>query len=97
VIVRTAAEMEAVLACNPFSNAPPNWTVAIFLDDPPSANALSSLRGQKDEEVHLGKREIYVSYGSGMARSKLKIPAAADGTARNLNTIAKLVALSRMR
>jgi uncharacterized protein (DUF1697 family) len=97
VIVRTAAEMEAVLACNPFSKAPPNWTVAIFLDDPPSANALSSLRGQKDEEVHLGKREIYLSYGSGMARSKLKIPAGADGTARNLNTIAKLVALSRMR
>jgi hypothetical protein len=29
-----------------------------------------------------------------MGRSKLKIPAAAKGTARNINTIAKLVALA---
>jgi uncharacterized protein (DUF1697 family) len=40
-----------------------------------------------------GKREIYIHYGSGMARSKLRIPAAAAGTARNMNTIAKLAEL----
>ena len=39
----------------------------------------------------LGTREIYVHYGDGMADSKLKIPAAKTGTARNMNTIAKLV------
>jgi len=29
-----------------------------------------------------------------MGRSKLRIPAAKDGTARNLNTVAKLVAMA---
>jgi uncharacterized protein (DUF1697 family) len=49
------------------------------------------------EEVRLGKREIYVHYGSGMARSKLRIPAAAAGTARNMNTVAKLAELGAQR
>ena len=38
----------------------------------------------------LGAREIYVHYRSGIGTSKLKIPAAARGTARNMNTVAKL-------
>jgi hypothetical protein len=41
-----------------------------------------------------GKREIDVAYGAGMARSMLKIPVAATGTARNIDTIAKLVELA---
>ena len=44
--------------------------------------------------MRLGKREIYVAYGAGMGRSKLKIPAAAKGTARNINTIVKLAELA---
>jgi uncharacterized protein (DUF1697 family) len=93
VLVRTAAELAAVLKANPFPKAAPNRTVAIFLDKPPGANALEKITGQTSEEVRLGKREIYVHYGDGMAKSKLKIKAAADGTARNMNTIAKLTAL----
>lgn len=31
-----------------------------------------------------------MDYGSGMASSKLRIPAARDGTARNMTTVAKL-------
>ncbi len=42
----------------------------------------------KDERLALGKREIYVHYGDGMADSRLKIPGAKSGTARNMNTIA---------
>ncbi|WP_454634007.1 DUF1697 domain-containing protein [Bradyrhizobium cenepequi] len=94
VVIRTAEEMAAVLKANPFPKAPPNWTVAIFLDKAPPADALAAIRGRQDEEVRLGKREIYVAYGSGMGRSKLKIPAATNGTARNINTIAKLVELA---
>ena len=48
----------------------------------------------EDEELRLGKREIYVHYPSGMGRSKLKIPAAKAGTARNLNTVAKLAEMA---
>jgi uncharacterized protein (DUF1697 family) len=55
------------------------------------------MTGRKDEDVRLGNREIYVAYGAGMGRSKLKIPAAEKGTARNINTIAKLVELAATR
>ena len=97
VIVRTPDEMAAILKSNPFPQSAPNWTVAIFLDDPPAADALDRMTGRKDEEVRFGKREIYVAYGSGMGRSRLKIPAAEKGTARNINTIAKLVELAAAR
>lgn len=92
VLIRTGAELMAVLAGNPFKTAAPNRTVAIFLDTPPAADALSRVTGQQDEEIALGTREIFVHYGSGMARSKLKIPAASAGTARNMNTIETLAA-----
>lgn len=90
VIVRTAGEMAAVLRSNPFPDHPANRTVAIFLDAPPPDDALDHVRGRDDEELRLGAREIYVAYGAGMGRSKLRIPAAAQGTARNINTVARL-------
>jgi uncharacterized protein (DUF1697 family) len=94
VALRTASEMQAVLAANPFANTPPKFTYAIFLDEPPPADALERAVGVKDEEMRLGMREIYVHYGGGMARSKLRIPAAKNGTARNMNTVAKLAAMA---
>lgn len=93
-LVRTEGELAAVLAANPYRAMRPDRTVAIFLDHAPSADALDSISGQKDEEVSLGTREIYVHYGEGMGRSRLKIKAAADGTARNVNTIMRLAALA---
>ncbi|WP_343712064.1 DUF1697 domain-containing protein [Inquilinus sp.] len=95
VLVRSAAEMAQVLAANPFPDAAPNRTVAIFLDAPPPADALDKATGVQAEEMRLGKREIYVHYGDGMARSKLAIPAAKAGTARNMNTVAKLAEMAR--
>src|SRR5579859_3285231 len=70
VVVRSLAEMKAVLESNPFPNAAPNRTVAIFLDQLPPADALDDLKGLKDEELRLGAREIYVHYGAGMGQSK---------------------------
>lgn len=58
VIIRAADEMAEVLAANPFPKAAPNRTVAIFLDDPPPAEALRDIRGQRMK-----------SSGSGAARS----------------------------
>ncbi len=94
VLVRTAAEMAAVLSGNPFSEMPGNRTVAFFLDGPPASDALQTVSKQEGEQLHLGLREIYVHYGNGMGNSRLKIPAARDGTARNMNTIAKLAAMA---
>lgn len=42
----------------------------------------------------LGKKEIFVHYPGGMGRSKLRIPAAKTGTARNMNTVAELVEIA---
>src|ERR1700733_9334212 len=94
VMVRTAAEMAAVLAANPFPDSPRNRTVAIFLDEHPPANALEAATGQRDEEMRLGLREIYVLFGQGMADSRLKIPVAKNGTARNINTVATLAQMA---
>jgi uncharacterized protein (DUF1697 family) len=94
IAIRTHAEMAAVLAANPFPHAPPNRTVAIFLDAPPPADALAAVTGRKQEELRLGTREIYVLYGEDMGTSRLKIPAAKHGTARNINTVAKLAAMA---
>lgn len=94
VLVRSAAEMAQVAADNPFPKAAPNRTVAIFLDHAPPADALAGIRGRKNEEVRLGRREIYVHYGDGMGTSKLVIPAARLGTARNMNTIATLARMA---
>jgi uncharacterized protein (DUF1697 family) len=94
VLVRNAAEMAAVLSHNPFPDAAPNRVVAIFLDRPPTPDMLASVTGRQGEEIGLGAREIYVHYGNGMGSSKLRIPAARDGTARNINTITKLAAMA---
>ncbi len=90
VMVRTAVEMAAVLAHNPFLKMPGNRTVAYFLDGKPSADALKTVTNQSSEQLQLGAREIYAYYPDGIGDSKLKIPAAKNGTARNMNTIAKL-------
>ena len=74
VAVRTAAEMAEVLAQNPFPGAPGNRVVAIFLDEVTSPAVLDDVAGRADdEELRLGRREIYVRYGVGMAASKLRI------------------------
>lgn len=97
VMVRTAAELAAVLAANPFPEAAGNRVVAIFLDAPPAATTLRDVTGAKDERLALGRREIYVHYGDGMADSRLKIPAGKAGTARNMNTVARLAELAAAR
>jgi uncharacterized protein (DUF1697 family) len=94
VMLRTGAEMQAVLDANPFPKAAPNRTYAIFLGERPPRDAVERAVGMTDEDIRLGTREIYVHYPAGMGRSKLRMPAARSGTARNMNTIAKLAALA---
>ncbi len=94
VVVRTAGEIATVFKANPFPRAEPRHTYAIFLDGRPPRDTLDGAVGRKDEQVRLGEREIFVHYPSGMGRSKLKIPATKTGTARNINTVAKLAEMA---
>ena len=83
VMIRTATETAGVIAGNPFPFAPGNRVTAIFLDGITGPSMLEGVTGRApDEALALGEREIYVRYGSGMAATKLRIPAAAEGTAR---------------
>jgi len=95
VMVRTAEEMAEVVASNPFSAEPGNKVVAIFFDAAPPAGAIEAATNIADERLALGRREIYVHYPSGQGRSKLNLRSRALGTARNMNTVAKLAELAR--
>ena len=96
VMVRTAEQMEQVVKDNPFADAPGRRVLATFLRETPPADALEHARRLDGERLALGKREIYVDYcGTLLGRSKLVIPAAATGTARNMNTVAKLAELAK--
>ena len=95
VMIRTAGELASVLAANPFKEEAANLTVAIFLDARPPADCTTAAKNVDGERIALGKRDIYVHYPRGQGQSRLAIPAAAEGTARNMNTVAKLAELAR--
>jgi uncharacterized protein (DUF1697 family) len=97
VMVRTAAEMEVAVRANPFTDLAGNRVQAFFLNGPPPADLLATVRNQADDErIAAGVREVYVAYGErGIGKSRLRIPAAEAGTARNMNTVAKLAELAK--
>lgn len=94
VHIRTAEELASLVERNPFAQHPPNRVVVMLIEGAPPADTLERVAGWKAEEIALGQREIFIHFGEGQADSKLRIPAAAEGTARNMNTIAKLAELT---
>ncbi len=97
VIVRTAAEMAGAVEVNPFRKTEPKYTYVVFLDRRPPRDALDHAVGVDGEQMALGSREIFIHYPIGMGRSRLRIPAAKNGTARNMNTVAKLAEMAAPR
>ncbi len=91
-VLRTGEAMARVLARNPFPDVPGNRVIAIFTD---KAVEVGELRHQTDEEVVAGRRELFVHYPNGQGRSRLVVPAAREGTGRNMNTVAKLSEMAR--
>ena len=95
VMIRSAREMAEVSAANPFANHPGNKVYAIFLNDRPPPDTAEQAKNLAGERIALGRREIYVAYPGGMGTSKLRVSAAAAGTARNMNTVARLAELAK--
>ena len=93
IFVRTAAELAAVRAADPFPDAHGSRHMVYFLDDAPPQDTQQSARDQAGERIALGVREIYVDYGDGIRFTKLKLAATKISTARNMNTVVKLVAM----
>lgn len=101
VILRTAAEMRDAVARNPFhdySGLEPNKFLVTFLAKEPSATAIEKIRAIKadPEKLHVRGRELYIYYPNGLARPKMPWTALEKalqvvGTARNWNTVTKLL------
>jgi uncharacterized protein (DUF1697 family) len=97
VMIRTSEEMSLILRGNPFSQQEPDKVAVAFLSEPPPKDLLKHVVAPGGEQVQTGKREIYIYYPNGMGRSKLKLPLrGAVATVRNINTVAKLVAMTEI-
>ena len=93
VFVRSAAEMRAVAEANPFADDKPSRVMTYFLDETPAQGMIDEARNIAGERLALGPRAVYVSYGEAIGSSKLKIPTIQRGTARNMNSVAKMAEL----
>lgn len=103
VILRTGAELRKVVDANPMvaeAERAPSRFIVVFLAEKPPAAAMKALRDAYEgpEKMQLHGAELYIEYGSGMGQSKLtnvlierKLGVA--GTARNWNTVTKLLAM----
>lgn len=94
VLVRSAAEIAKLVTDNPFADKPGNRVMALFTDDRLPQHPLDGAVGIRNEEVRLGPRALFVFYPDGMARTRLRLPAERQGTARNMNTVARLAELA---
>ena len=97
VFVRTAGELDAVLAANPFkasAKSNPGYLVVYFMRAPASAAELEAMAktALTGEEWKQGKGCLYIKYPKGQGASRLKTPKL--GTARNWNTVTKLAAMA---
>ena len=93
LFVRSAAEMVEVATGNPFTDDKPSRVMAHFIADPPTEAMLAEARDVAGERMAVGSRMIYVSYGEGIGKTRLKLPAVRQGTARNLNSVARMAGL----
>jgi len=104
VFVRTAAELSAIVARNPFpdeATRDPAHLVVMFLKAVPATPGVDSLRAaiRGREVVHADGRHLYAVYPDGIGRSRLTnaimdAKLGTRGTGRNWNTILKLAALA---
>ncbi len=93
VFARDAAELDAIIAANPFkafTKTAPNFMVVHFMRAAASAEEMAAMERTSftGEEVKQGENCLYIKFPKGQGPSKLKTPKLA--TARNWNTVAKL-------
>jgi uncharacterized protein (DUF1697 family) len=95
VLLRSATEMRAVLDRNPFPSVQGKRVSVFFFDQSPKRAAFAAITIPGREEMRLEGRDLYVHYPDGMGQSKLKLSSLGIATARNINTIAKLVEMMK--
>jgi uncharacterized protein (DUF1697 family) len=105
IVVRTAAEIAEAMKRNPFraeERSDPSHLLVAFMAEAPKAGAGERLAAVKvaGERLHLSSRELYIHYAAGQGTSKvtnvvLERALGVPATARNWNTVGKLLALAR--
>jgi uncharacterized protein (DUF1697 family) len=104
VILRSTADLRAVIARNPFAARPgidPRKLLVTFLvHDPDPQGRAKVLQMKTDpEELCIDGREVYIYFANGMARPKLSWTQVAtmlktSGTGRNWNTVQALLEIA---
>jgi uncharacterized protein (DUF1697 family) len=95
VAVRSAPELRSILDKNPFPKANPSQVIVLLLRQTVQKDILAKIEIPGGETIKPGSRELYIHYPNGMGKSKLRLPSCLKtGTARNINTISKLVELA---
>jgi uncharacterized protein (DUF1697 family) len=104
VIFRTPSELRKAIAATPFPasrNLEPGKILVTFLKAEPAKEAHATLDALKHhpEELHLKGRELYIYFPNGAGKTKLPWSQVerllkVAGTARNWNTVNKLLAIA---
>jgi len=102
-LVRSARELQSIIANNPFEDEvkrDPSHLVVVFLKAAPKAPDVKTLEAaiQGPEIIRADGKQLYAVYPDGIGRSKLtntliEKKLGTRGTARNWNTILKLAAM----
>ncbi len=95
VDLRTPDELQAIVSNSPFQDAPGNKVIVLLTPSQISANFAETARHQTNEVISPGNRLVYIHYPDGQGRSKLTLPEMKTGTARNMNTISKMLSLAQ--
>jgi uncharacterized protein (DUF1697 family) len=103
--VRSAAEWEGLIAVNPFpdeAERDPSHLIVMCLKATPTKAAVAALQAaiKGPELVRAGRRHVYITYPAGIGKSRLTAAViekalGSAGTARNWNTVKKLVDLAK--
>lgn len=102
VIARTHAELVASVSAQPFHDGVDKLVHAMFLEGPPAAGAIESLRVRlvPGERIALVGSDLWISYSDAGVHATKLTKAVLDralgvaGTARNLRTVRTLLALT---
>jgi uncharacterized protein (DUF1697 family) len=103
VILRTAAELERIIAANPFdATRDPSRLLVMFFEAAPAEEGKAALLKAHGgpEEIRFAGRELYIDYPINIGRSKLtgaliEKKLCMAGTARNWNTVSRLLEMAK--
>ena len=99
VAVRTLAQLEKVLAENPFPDGSPSQVTVAFLTKAAPAQAKQKLAAiaADYERFHFAGKNVYVHYAQGLGRSKLAEKFSSivgvSSTVRTIRTVEKVIGL----